>query len=103
MASAVRDFNTERGIENITTAPHSQWQDLSERTIQTITNGARTHLIHGGGKPWMWGWAVLHSTESVNHMKPPKSIPGHEGKSHLQIAIPNITAEQEMRTNKPFL
>lgn len=103
MASDIKTFNDSRGIEGITTAPHSQWQDPSERGIQTIAAGARTNLIHGGGKDWMWGWAVLHSTESVNRTYPPKPIPGYEGKSRLRIANPTISAEKEMRTQKPFL
>ena len=62
----MKSFNDDRGIETISTAPHSQWQNPVERGMQTITNGARASLIHGGGKPWMWGWAVLHSTDSTN-------------------------------------
>jgi hypothetical protein len=100
---SMKIFNDGRGIQTISTAPHSQWQDPAERGIQTITNGARTSLIHGGGKPWMWGWAVLHSTDSTNRMKPPVAVLGHEGKSRLRIAYPSVTQAKEMRTHKPFL
>jgi hypothetical protein len=83
MTKEVTAYNESRGIENITTA--------------------RSGLIHGGGQPWMWGWAVLHATESVNRMKPPSPILGHAGKSRLQISDPSVTAEKEMRNHKPFL
>ena len=99
----IEAFNEDRGIEGITSAPYSQWQDPAERGIQTITNGARTSLIHGGGKDWMWGWAVRHSTDSTNRMRPPKVVPGHEGKSRLRIVNPTMTLDKEMRTHKPFL
>jgi hypothetical protein len=49
MAKEVTAYNESRGIESITTAPHSQWMDLSKRGIQTIYGGARSGLIHGGG------------------------------------------------------
>jgi hypothetical protein len=49
MAKEVTAYNESRGTENITTAPHSQWMDPSERGIQTIYGGARSGLIHGGG------------------------------------------------------
>ena len=100
---AILAFNEDRGIETITCAPYSQWQDPAERGIQTVQNGARTSLIHGGGKEWMWGWAVEHSADSANRMPPPRPVPGHEGKSRLRIAFPAMTREKEMRTLKPFL
>jgi hypothetical protein len=100
---SVKDFNDDRGIQTIATAPQSQWQDPAERGIQTITNGARTSLIHGGGKDWMWGHAIKHSTDSTNRMYPPVSIPGHEKKSRLRIAYPGVTLAKEMRRHKPFL
>ena len=81
MAKDITAFNEARGIEGITTAPHSQWQDPAERGIQTITNASRTSMIHGGGKAWMWGWAVRHSTAGANRMHPPRPVPGHEGQS----------------------
>jgi hypothetical protein len=102
-AKGIQDFNAERGIESITTAPHSQWQDPAERGIQTITNAARTSMIHGGAKAFMWGWAIRHATDSVNRMRPPQPIAGHEGKSRLRIAYPSVPADKEMRTHKPFL
>lgn len=102
-AHAIQDFNNERGIQTFTTAPHSQWQDPAERGIQTIMNGARTSLIHGGGREWMWGWAVLHSVDSANRMLPPHVRPGFEGKSRLRVMHPEMTAEKEMRTHRPFL
>ena len=96
-------FNNDRGIETITCAPYSQWQDPAERGIQIISNGARTSLIHGGGKEWMWGWAVQHAVDSANRMPPPHRIPGQEDKSRLRIVFPAMTREKEMRTLKPFL
>jgi hypothetical protein len=103
MATSFKDFNDDRGIETITCAPHSQWQDPAERQIQTVMNGARASTIHGGGKPWMWGHAVRHSTDSTNRMEPPHVIAGHEGKSRLRIIDPSMTEAKEMRTLKPFL
>jgi hypothetical protein len=103
MAQAIKDFNDDRGIETVITAPYSQWQDPAERGMQTIANGARASLIHGGGKPWMWGWGVLHSVDSTNRMHPPRPVPGHVGKSRLEIADPSMTAEKLMRTHKPLL
>jgi hypothetical protein len=100
---SMKNFNDNRGIQTISTAPQSQWQDPAERGIQTITNGARTSLIHGGGKPWMWGHAIQHSTDSTNRMKPPFPVQGHEGKSRLRIAYPGVTQSSEMRTHKPLL
>ena len=41
VANDIKVFNDSRGIESITTAPHSQWQDPAERAIQTVANGAR--------------------------------------------------------------
>ena len=99
----VQAFNNDRGIETITCAPYSQWQDPAERGIQTISNAARTSLIHGGGKEWMWGWAVQHAADGANRMPPPRRIPEQEGKSRLRIAFPAMTREKEMRTLKPFL
>ena len=103
MATAIRDFNDQRGVQSITTAPHSQWQDPAERGIQTITNAARTSLIHGGGKEWMWGFAIHHAVHATNRMPPPNPIPGHEGKSRLCISDPTMTHAKEVRTLKPFL
>jgi hypothetical protein len=100
---SMKTFNDDRGIQTISTAPHSQWQDPAERGIQTITNGARASLIHGGGRAWMWGWAIRHATDSTNRMKPPVAVLGHEGKSRLRIAYPSVTLAKEMRTHKPFL
>ena len=100
---SMQDFNDSRGIQTITTAPQSQWQDPAERGIQTITNAARTSLIHGGGKEWMWGWAVAHAADSLNRMHPPGAVAGHEGKSRLRIAYPSVTEDKEMRNHKPFL
>jgi hypothetical protein len=102
-ASAIKEFNDERGIQTFATSPHSQWQDPAERGIQTIMNGARTSLIHGGGREWMWGWAVLHSVDSANRMRPPHVRPGFEGKSRLRMMYPEMTIEKEMRTHRPFL
>ena len=99
----IRDFNDDRGIEGITSAPYSQWQDPAERGIQTVSNGARASLIHGGGKEWMWGAAVLHATDGINRTRPPVTIPGHEGKTRLRITDPAVTPAKEMRTQKPFL
>jgi hypothetical protein len=87
----------------LTSAPHSQWQDPAERGIQTIMNGARTSLIHGGGRPWMWGWAVEHSADSANRMTPSIPVPGHAGKSRLRIMDPSVSLSKEMRTLRPFL
>jgi hypothetical protein len=101
--TSMKEFNNDRGIETITAAPYSQWQDPAERSIQTITNGARTSLIHGGGKDWMWGWAVQHAADSCNRMHPPVAVLGHEGKSRLRIFYPSTTQDKEMRTHKPFL
>jgi hypothetical protein len=103
MAQAIQDFNDDRGIETVTTAPYSQWQDPAERGIQTVSSGARASLIHGGGHPFMWGWAVLHCNDSTNRMHPPQPVAGHEGKSRLEIADPSVTAEKLMRTHKPLL
>ena len=102
-SKSITAFNEDRGIQPITAAPHSQWQDPAERGIQTVMNGARTSLIHGGGKEWMWGWAVLHSGDSTNRMKPPHVVPGHEDKSRLRIMDSSMTPSKEMRTHKPFL
>jgi hypothetical protein len=102
-SNAVAAFNTDRGIETLTTAPYSQWQDPAERGIQTVMNGARASLIHGGGKEWMWGWAVQHSADSANRMPPPHPLPEHEGKSRLRIMDPSVTLDKEMRTHRPFL
>ena len=99
----VMAFNKDRGIEPITCAPYSQWQDPAERYIQTISGGARTSLIHGGGKEWMWGWATEHAADSRNRTPPPRPVPGHEGKTRLRIAFPAVTEEKELRTLKPFL
>jgi hypothetical protein len=101
--SSMRSFNDDRGIQTISTAPQSQWQDPAERGIQTITNGARASLIHGGGRPWMWGWSIMHATAGTNRMRPPVTVVGHEGKSRLRIAYPGVTEAGEMRTQKPFL
>ena len=101
--AAIVDFNDSRGIESITTAPYSQWQDPAERAIQTNANAARTNLIHGGGKPFMWGYAVRHASDATNRLPPPHPVAGHEGKSRLCISDPAMTPEKEMRTPKPFL
>ena len=100
---AIRDFNDDRGIRTLTTAPHSQWQDPAERGIQTIVNGARASLIHGGGHSWMWGDAVLHSADSRNRMQPPHRVPGFEGYSRLRIMDQSATLMKEMRTHRSFL
>ena len=102
-AGAVKAFNADRGIKTVSSAPHSQWQDPAERGIQTIMNGARASLIHGGGSEWMWGWAVQHSADSANRMKPPHSLPGREGESRLQVMDASMTVLKSMRTHRPFL
>ena len=102
-AIKMKTFNNERGIETITTAPHSQWQDPAERGIQTVCAGARTSMIHGGAHKWMWGWAAKHTRAALNCMKPPKEVPGHEGKTRLCISDPSMTEAKQMRTMKPFL
>ena len=102
-AGAIQSFNSDRGIETITTAPYSQWQDPAERGIQTIMNGARCSLIHGGGREWMWSYAVRHACDSANRMPHPRPAAGMEGKSRLRIMDPDMTASKEMRTHRPFL
>ena len=102
-ADAIKDFNADRGIETLTSAPHSQWQDPAERGLQTVMNGARASLIHGGGKEWMWGWAVEHSADSVNRMQPSHPVPGFENMSRLRIMDSSMTPLKEMRTHRPFL
>ena len=100
---AVADFNADRGIQGVTTAPYSQWQDPAERHIGAVTESARACLIHGGGHDWMWGWAVRHSAAALNATPPPKPIEGHEGKSRQRIVDPSITGEKELRVQRPFL
>ena len=70
-----------------------QWQDPAESGIKTITYAARASMIHGAGRPFMWGWAVLHAQDSVNILLPPKPVPGHEGKCRMQILRPSDTKE----------
>ena len=100
---SIKTFNADRGVVDITTAPYSQWQDPAERGIQTVARGARASLIHGGGKPFMWGWAVQHTTDSINILHPSEPVKGHEGKSRQQILRPATTKEQELRRHRPFL
>ena len=100
---AYTTFNNERGIQALNTSPHSQWQDPAERPIQTLMNAARTSLIHGGGRQWMWGWSVKHSEDAVNRLEPSHPVPGHEGKSRIMIADPSMTLAKSMRTLHPFL
>ncbi len=38
-STAMTAFNTGRGIEVVTTAPHSQWQNPSERALQIVSDG----------------------------------------------------------------
>jgi hypothetical protein len=71
MKSDITAFNADRGIDTILSAPYSQWQDPAERGIQTIANGTRCSMIHGGGKAWMWGSAWLHATASIGLTKTP--------------------------------
>jgi hypothetical protein len=99
----IKIFNDSRGIEGITTAPYSQWQDPAERGIQTLSAGTRASMIHGGAKDYMWGYGVLHTVEGINRMDPPRVVLGYEGKSRLRISDPSMTTEKEMRTQKPFL
>ena len=68
----VQAFNNGRGIETITCAPYSQWQDPAERGIQTISNTARTSLIHGGGKGSVMGPRAMLVTpmDDVNGPSP---------------------------------
>ena len=97
-------------------APYSQWQDPAERHIQTIMNMARASLAHGGGQPWMWGWAVEHSVNAVNRLLSPaaKSVGGdaesdagavgagmpirQKSRLVLELMEPSITPEKQMRT-----
>ena len=102
-AVAYRDFNDDRGIQTVNCSPHSQWQDPAERQIQTLMNAARTSLIHGGGKPWMWGWAILHAVDSINRLEPSHPVPGHENKPRICIVDPSMTPEKALRTLHPFL
>jgi hypothetical protein len=102
-SNSVKAFNNERGIQAVSSAPYSQWGNPAERAIQTVMNGGRANLIHGGGKEWMWGWACRHSADSANRMRPTRVVPGHEGKSRLAIMDPTVTLEKEMRTHRPFL
>ena len=98
-----KSFNDDRGIQIINCSPYSQWQDPAERQIQTLMNAARTSLIHGGGKKWMWGSAVLHACDSMNLLEPSHPVPGHEGKSRISIIDPSMTMEKSMRALYPFL
>jgi hypothetical protein len=99
------NFNNSRGVQTITAAPHSQWQNPSERGIQTIANAARASLIHGsgGGKGYLWGWATLHAGDSINLMYPPHNVAGHEGKTRGEIAYPERSSAKVLRTHHPFL
>jgi hypothetical protein len=102
-SAAYTSFNDERGIQALNTSPHSQWQDPAERPIQTLMNAARTNLIHGGGRQWMWGWSVKHAEDAVNRLEPSHPVKGHEGKSRIMIVDPSMTLEKSMRTLHPFL
>jgi hypothetical protein len=51
MAKDVTTYNESRGIENITTAPHSQWMDPSQGYPDYLRQ--RTH------RPCPWRWATL--------------------------------------------
>jgi hypothetical protein len=101
--ASITHFNEEKGIENITTAPFSQWQNPAERCVQTVVRGAVAYLIHGGGPDWAWGHAIHHSNDSLNRSPPSTAIPGKEGMSRLRLCQPTLTLEQEMRNHKPFM
>jgi len=100
---SISTFNDLHGIEGVSSAPYSQWQDPVERGNQTVASLARASMIHGGARGFMWGSACIHATASTNRMHPPKPVPGHEGKSRLRIIDPTMTLEKEMRNHKPFL
>ena len=99
----MKDFNVTHGIEGRSCAPYSQWQDPAERAIQSVMNCARTSMMHGGAKKWMWGWAVQHACDSINRLRPPGSVPGPHDKSRLRLLRPEVLESSEMRTQKPFL
>jgi hypothetical protein len=102
-ANDYKSFNDDRGIETINCSPHDQWQDPAERHIQTLMNAARTSMIHGGGKSWMWGWAILHARDAINRLEPSHPVPGHKGKIRICIVDPSMTLEKALRTLFPFL
>jgi hypothetical protein len=101
--TSITTFNEEKGIETITTAPFSQWQNPAERCLQSVVRGAVADLIHGGGPDWAWGHAVHHSNDSLNRSPPATPVPGKEGVSRLRLNQPTMTLEQELRNHKPFL
>ena len=102
-AADYKAFNLDRGIQTVNCSPHSQWQDPAERQIQTLMNAARTSLIHAGGKPWMWGWAILHARDSINRLPSTRTVPGYEGQPRICIIDPSMTAQKALRTLHPFL
>jgi hypothetical protein len=102
-ATDYKAFNLDRGIQTVNCSPHSQWQDPAERQIQTLMNAARASLIHAGGKPWMWGWAILHARDSINRLPSTRPVPGYEGLPRICIIDPSMTAQKALRTLHPFL
>jgi hypothetical protein len=102
MADAYKNFNVQRGIQTINCSPHWQWQDPAERQIQTLKNSARASMIHAGARPWMWGWAVLHTRDVINRLQPPRPVPGYEGLPRICIIDPSMTAQKALRTLHPF-
>jgi hypothetical protein len=77
-------------------------------------NMARASLAHGGGRDWMWGWAVKHAADAANRLLSPAierdDADGAGGtggaarrQSRLQLLEPSMTPEKQMRTLHPLL
>ena len=100
---SITQFNDERGIQSVTSAPYSQWQNPAESGIKLVSQMARTSMIRGGAFTLMWGWAVLHAQDSINLMRPSHPVPGFEGKCRSEIVWPSVSRDTLMRRQKPFL
>ena len=66
-SSAMISFCAQKGIQQMHSAPYSQFMDhTAERSMRTIGEMMTTTLIHSNLPHRAWGWAALQAAEVLN-------------------------------------